>query len=108
MAASSHDGRPVFLRQRQDPEDPTEARFTLVTVDVIADRADGWPDAHRGFEQRHCLRRRTSWAIGIGDPVPAPWSADMLAQELTGLRIEQADVHTSSHGRNGGVSRELE
>ena len=50
------DGGPVFLGQREDTEDPTDARFTLVPMDVIADRADRRPNAHGGFEldfQRH-------------------------------------------------------
>jgi len=59
-------------------------------MDVIADRAAGRPDAHRGLEQRHDLRRRASWAIGVCDPMPPTRSADMLAQRLAGLGIEQA------------------
>src|SRR5262245_23875656 len=59
-------------------------------VDVIADGADRWSDAHGGLKQRHRLRRRASRPVGIGDAVPAARGSHMLAQELTGLGIEQA------------------
>jgi hypothetical protein len=62
-----------------------------VLVDVISDRADRWPDAHRSLEQRHGLRRRAFRPVGVLDPMPPARRPHMLTQELTRLRIEQAD-----------------
>ena len=82
---------PCFFASDSTPRMRRTPRFPVVPMDVIADGADRGPDAHGRFEQRHGLRRRASRAIGIGDPVPAARGAHVLAQELAGLRIEQAD-----------------
>jgi hypothetical protein len=62
----------------------------MLKVDVIADGADRGTNAHGGLEQGDRLWRRPAWTIDIGDAVAAARRAHMLAQQLTGLRIEQA------------------
>jgi hypothetical protein len=49
------------------------------------------PDAGGSGEERGCFGRYASRAIGVLDAMPAPRSPHMLAQELAGLRIQQAD-----------------
>jgi hypothetical protein len=85
-------------------------------MNVIADGADRGADAHRRFEERDGLRWRTARAIRVGNPMPAARGTDMLAQELTGRGIQQADeevvpLHVdapSDPARRGAVVRGLD
>src|SRR6266850_6950362 len=43
-------------------------------------------------QQRHSRSRRARRPIVIVDPMPPTWSAQMLAQQLAGLRGEQSHV----------------
>jgi hypothetical protein len=81
----------MFLRQRQHAEDAPDAGFPFMPVDVIADGARRGADAQGRVEQRHGLRRGAPRAIDVGDPVPAARGSHVLAQQLAGLGIEQAD-----------------
>ena len=46
MAASLMTAGPCFLATREHTQDPPDARVPFMTMDVIADGADRWPDAH--------------------------------------------------------------
>jgi hypothetical protein len=96
---------------------------------VIADRADGRPDANGGFEQSHRCRGCAARAIRIGDAVPAARDAHMLTQEPATRRTlakralkrwsltrscqiamalrprRSASIISSRYGSHGGVHR---
>src|SRR5207237_1164982 len=56
------------------------------------DGADRRAGAMGRTEERYRLRGRAARAIRLVDPMPAARRAHMLAQELPGGRVEQADV----------------
>jgi len=88
----------------EDVGDTTDARFTVVTVDLIADGADGRADAQGGLEQRQRLQRSASRTIGVLDAVPPTRRTHMHAQELTRLPIEHACRTSPSVGRLVGLT----
>ena len=61
-------------------------------VDVIADGGDGGTGALGGGEQGEGLRRCAGGPVVVGDAMPAPLRAQVLAQQLAGARVEEADV----------------
>ena len=85
-------GRPVFLREREDAEDAAHAARRRRARGCGADGVEMRAGVARPGEERERGRRRARRAIGVGDAVKPARRADMLAQQLAGLRIEQADV----------------
>ncbi len=64
----------------------------VVLMDVVADGADVRAGGLRAREQRDRARRRPRRPVVVVEAMPAARRAQMLAQELPGLRREQADV----------------
>ena len=64
----------------------------LVLVNVSAHRVEMGPGGPGLREQRQGRRRSPGRPIGIGDAVIAARGADMLAEQLPGLTIEDADM----------------
>ena len=61
-------------------------------MDVIADGADVRAGGLRARQQRDRARRRPRRSVVVVEAMPAARRAQMLAQQLPGLRREQADV----------------
>ena len=64
----------------------------FVLMDVVADGADVRAGGLRAGEERDRARRRPRRPIVVVQAMPAAWGPQMLAQQLPGLRREQADV----------------
>ena len=67
-------------------------RGAVVAVDVVADGGDGGTGSLGGGEQGEGLRRGTGGPVWVRDAMPAPRRAQVLAEELSGSGVEQADV----------------
>src|SRR5688500_9805042 len=65
-----------------------------MAVDVIGDRAERGANAVRRGQERQRFRWGACGTISVFDAMPAARCAYMLAQQLSGLRIEQPDVQT--------------
>ena len=86
------DGGPVLLDEGEDAEDASDAGGALMPVDVVADGGDGGAGPLGGGEQGEGLRRGASGPVVVGDAMPAALCAQVLAQQLAGARVEEADV----------------
>ena len=82
----------MFPGAREDAEDATDACGAVVAMDVVADRGDGGTGALGGGEQGEGLGRGAGGPVRVRDAMPAPWRAQVLAEELSGSGVEQADV----------------
>ena len=100
------DGGTVLPGEREDAEDAADAGDAVVAVDVVADRADGRADALGGGEQGEGFGRSAGGPVRDRDAVPASRRAQVLAQELAGAGVEQADLGACAgrlpHGQAGG------
>ena len=88
------DGGTVLPGEGEDAEDAADAAGAVVAVDVVADGGDGGAGALGGGEQGEGLARGAGGSVGVGDAMPAPWRAEVLAEELAGARVEQSDLGT--------------
>ena len=82
----------MFLGERQDAEDAADPGGAVVPMDVVADRADRRAGPLARGQQRQRLERGPGRAVGVLDPMPAARDAQMLAEELARLRMEQPDL----------------
>ena len=83
------DGDAVFLRQGEDAEQPPDAQLSILAVDMFAYRAD-MRSGGAGPAQNHlCRLRRARGLVLFADAVPAALLAQVLAQKLAGLWVEQ-------------------
>jgi len=83
----------VFLDEAEDPKDAAHAEFAVAAVDRGAERADVGADPVRAGEQGRRGRRRSRRPILRMDRVaPARALVTMLAEELSGGRIQEADA----------------
>ena len=82
----------VLLGEGEDAEDAADAGGPVVTVDVVADGGDRRAGALGGRQQGEGLRRGAGGPVLVGDAMPAPRRAQVLAEELAGAGVEQADV----------------
>ena len=76
----------------EDAEDAADAGGAVVAVDVVADGGDGGTGALGGGEQGEGLGRSAGGPVRVRDAMPAPRRAQVLAEELSGSGVEQADV----------------
>ena len=83
----------VLFGKREHALDAADSEFALASMDGIGDRADTVSGLVRTRQQLQQLRRRTTRAILIADAVPATFAAQMLAQQLAGVRIQQPHIH---------------
>src|SRR5260370_32775395 len=67
--------------------------FALASMDGVADSADVGSCLVPTGQQLKQLRWRTTRTIRIADTMSAALAAQMLAQQLTGTRIEQTHEH---------------
>ena len=86
------DGGTVLPGEREDAEDATDAGGAVVTVDVVANGGDAGPGPFGGGEQGEGLRRGAGGPVSVLDAMPAPRRAQVLAEELAGVWVEQPDV----------------
>lgn len=86
------DGRLVLLRECEDAQDAADPGRALMLMNVIADRADRGAGVMGGSVQRDRLRGTPTRAVGVLDAMPAARCEAMLAEQLTGGRVEEADV----------------
>ena len=106
------DGRAVLLGQREDAEDAADAGGAVAaggsasqTAPMCAPGA-AWPGPGAPAWSAACARARSASC----DAMPAPRRAQMLAQQLARLRVEQADVevvplHLRRAGRSSRAAR---
>ena len=80
------DGYAVLLDEGEDAAGP------LMPVDVVADGGDGGAGPLGGGEQGEGLRRGTGGAVVVGDAMPVACGTQVLAQQLAGVGVEEADV----------------
>ena len=93
LAASSAAAGAVLLREREDAEDAPHAGGALVVVDVGADRVEVRAGVARPREERERRPPACAPADRRRRCDDSPRGArTMLAQQLAGLGIEQADV----------------
>ena len=85
----------VLVGEREHAEDAADAGGALVAVDVVAEGADLRAGALGGREQGEGLPRGAGGAVVVGDAMPAPRRAQVLAEELAGAGVEQADVEVA-------------
>ena len=86
------DGGTVLPGEREDAEDAADADGAVVAVDVVTDGGDGGAGALGGGEQGEGLGRGAGGPVRVRDAVPAAWRAQVLAEELSGARVEQPDL----------------
>jgi hypothetical protein len=84
--------RAVPLGEREDAEEASHARRALLGVDRQADGMEMRAGVTRPRQEGDGRRGRACRPIRIGDAVMAARRADVLAQELAGLRIDHADM----------------
>src|SRR6266545_5303802 len=85
--------RPVLLAEPEDPEDAAHAEFAVAAVDRGAERADVRAGPRGLGQQGHRGGRRPRRPIvGMDRVAPARGLAAMLAEELLGGRIQEADA----------------
>ena len=82
----------MLLGEREDAEDAADAGGAVVAVDVVTDGGDGGAGALGGGEQGEGLGRGAGGPVRVRDAMPAPRRAQVLAEELAGSGVEQADV----------------
>ena len=85
LAASSTTATP-FFREREHAEHLADAVRGALSVDGTTDGADGDAGGRRSAEQGECRGWRPRRAIAIIDAVIAPRGAQVLAEQLSGLR----------------------
>ena len=78
------DGGTVLPGEGEDTKDAADAGSALVPVDVVADGGDGGTGPLGGGEQGKGLRRCAGGPVVVGDAMPAPLGAQVLAQQLAG------------------------
>ena len=84
-------GDAVLLRQREDAEDATDADDPVLRMDRGAERPDRRTRGDRASEKVLGARRGPPRAILVLNPIEPAELPAMLAQELTGGGIEEAD-----------------
>ena len=82
----------MLLGKREHAEHTADTRGAFVLMDVLADRADMCTGSLRAGQQRNRARRSAGRSVVVVQAMPAARGAQMLAQELPGLRRKQADV----------------
>src|SRR5262249_10516145 len=82
----------VLLCQGEDAEDLADPMRAAVRVEMATEDTDRRAGRRRPAEQRERGRRSARRLITDVEAMPAARGAQMLAQELAGRRIDQADV----------------
>ncbi len=83
------DGGTVLLGEPEDAEDAAATGGPVVTVDVVADGGDRRVGPLGGRQQGEGLQRGAGGPVLVGDPMPAPRRAQVLAEELAGAGVGQ-------------------
>ncbi len=86
------DGDTMFLGQGEDPEDLPDAMSAVMRVEIAAERADRWSRGGRAAEQRQGRGRCSRRLIADLDAMPATRGAQVLAQQVPRLGIDESDV----------------
>ena len=86
------DGGTLLLAQGEDAEDATDAGVAVVAVDLVTNGGEGGAGALGGGEQGEDLCRGPGGPVPVLYAMPAPRHAQVFAEELAGVRVEQADV----------------
>jgi len=76
------------VSQGEDAEDAPNARRAIVLMDRLAHDVDGRASRRGARQRRQDAPRRPRGPIGLLDANPAARRADVLAQQLAGLRID--------------------
>lgn len=82
----------MFPGEGEDAEDLPDAVRTALGVDVLTHRPDLSAGGGGTPQESDGRGRRARRPVGVVDPMPAPRGAQMLAQQLAGLRREEPHV----------------
>src|SRR5271165_1403540 len=82
----------VLLGQRENAQDAAHAYFAFLAMDGIAERADMESGSTRSPQQLRGAQWRPLGAVLGLDAIPASLLAQVFAQQLPGLGIQQADI----------------
>src|SRR5579885_1095649 len=85
-------GQAELLRQGKHAQNTAHSQFALFTMDGLAESADVSSGACRSRQQLQRAEQRPLGVILRFDSIPAAFLADMLAQELAVVGIEEAHV----------------